>query len=189
MRLWCLSAAVATACWLGVLWPLPVLLVVAVLGWRRGRRWLVWLPLLWCYGVVQLHGGVSARLPASLEGETLAMQGEVVGLPATINEFRFGRWRYRQTLTLDVWGSSRWPGIHRIRVNAYELPVQVTADQPLALMVKLKAPVASTMSPGWMRPGGTWLRALMHGERCSRGPCKVVIRGWIVGDSGCRTGW
>ena len=68
------------------------------------------------------------------------MQGKVVGLPATVNEFRFGRWRYRQTLTLDVWGATRWPGMHRIRVNAYELPVQVKADQRLALMVKLKAP-------------------------------------------------
>ena len=140
MRLWCLSAALAAACWLGLLWPLLVLVVVAVLGWRRGRRWLVWLPLLWCYGVVQLNSGVSARLPASLEGETLVMQGKVVGLPATVNEFRFGRWRYRQTLTLDVWGATRWPGMHRIRVNAYELPVQVKADQRLALMVKLKAP-------------------------------------------------
>lgn len=140
MRLWWLSAALAAACWLGVLWPVMVLVVVAALGWRRGWRWLVWLPLLWCYGVVQLHSGVSARLPASLEGETLAMQGKVVGLPATVHEFRFGRWRYRQTLTLDVWGASRWPGTHRIRVNAYELPVRVAAGQRLALTVKLKAP-------------------------------------------------
>ena len=140
MRLWGLSAALAAACWLGLLWPLPVLVIVAALGWQRGWRWLVWLPLLWGYGVAQLHSGVSARLPASLEGETLAMQGKVVGLPATVNEFRFGRWRYRQTLTLDVWGASRWPGTHRIRVNAYELPVRVTADQRLSLTVKLKAP-------------------------------------------------
>lgn len=140
MRLWWLSAALAAACWLGVLWPVPVLVLVAVLGWRRGCRWLVWLPLLWCYGVAQLHSGVSARLPATLEGEALAMQGKVVGLPATVNEFRYGRWRYRQTLTLDVWGAPGWPGRHRIRVNAYELPVRVTAGQRLALTVKLKVP-------------------------------------------------
>ena len=140
MRWWWLSAVLAAACWSGVLWPLVVLLIVAGMGWQQGRLWLVWLPLLWCYGVVQLHGGVSTRLPLSLEGVTLAMHGKVVGLPATVNEFRFGRWRYRQTLTLDVWGASGWPGTHRIRVNAYELPVRVTAGQRLALTVKLKAP-------------------------------------------------
>lgn len=140
MRWWWLSAALAAACWLGVLWPAPVLVFVAVLGWRHGRRWLVWLPLLWCYGVVQLHSGVSMRLPASLEGVTLAIHGKVVGVPATVNEFRFGRWRYRQRLTLDVWGAPGWPGTHRIRVNAYELPVRVQAGQQLALTVKLKAP-------------------------------------------------
>ena len=140
MRWWGLSAALASACWLGVLWPAVLLFVVAVTGWRRGRHWLVWLPLLWCYGVVQLHSGVAARLPESLEGETLSVQGQVVGLPATVKEFRFGRWRYRQTLTLDLWAAPAWPGRHRIRVNAYELPVRVKAGQRLALTVKLKAP-------------------------------------------------
>lgn len=140
MRWWGLSAALASACWLGVLWPAVLLFVVAVNGWRRGRHWLVWLPLLWCYGVVQLHSGLAARLPESLEGETLSVQGQVVGLPATVKEFRFGRWRYRQTLTLDLWAAPAWPGRHRIRVNAYELPVRVKAGQRLALTVKLKAP-------------------------------------------------
>ncbi|MED5388905.1 MAG: DNA internalization-related competence protein ComEC/Rec2 [Pseudomonadota bacterium] len=140
MRLWWLSAVLAAACWMGVLWPLLLLVPLAGWGWCHGRPWLLVLPLFWCYGLLQLHQGIAAVLPGSLEGETLSLQGQVVGLPVTANEFRFGRWRVRQTLTVEVWGAARWPGRHRIRVNAYGLPVRVRAGQHLALTVKLKAP-------------------------------------------------
>ncbi|MCG8391543.1 MAG: DNA internalization-related competence protein ComEC/Rec2 [Pseudomonadales bacterium] len=135
-----LSVALATmaGCWVGVLWPLAVLLLVG-LCWRRGRGLCLLLALAYGYGALQLQWALAERLPVSLEGREITVTGHVVGVPATVTEFRFGQWRRRQTLTVMIKGPPSWPGYHRLRVNAYGLPLRVFAGDRLKLTVKLKA--------------------------------------------------
>ncbi|MEE2869590.1 MAG: DNA internalization-related competence protein ComEC/Rec2 [Pseudomonadota bacterium] len=138
MGWWIAALAMVAGCWLGVLWPLCVILF-AVLCCRRWRGWLLLPGLAFMAGVMQLQWGIGQQLPDALDGEVLPFEARVVALPQTVHEYRFGRWRWRQALLLEVSGNDAWPGIHRVRVNYYDPPQPVRAGERARIVVKLKA--------------------------------------------------
>ena len=141
MRMWLTAAAMVAGCWLGVLWPLLVLSVIAVAGvWRNRALWLVWLVLGYGFGVWQLNEGLAQRLPVELDREMIRLQGEVVDVPVTRREFRFGRWQWRQQIHMAVWGDDVWSGTHRVVLNSYGPSVLLKAGDQVLLSAELKIP-------------------------------------------------
>ena len=141
MRMWLTTAAIVAGCWLGVLWPLLVLAVVAAAGmWRCRALWLVWLIIGSGFGVWQLNIGLIKRLPADQDRAVVSLQGEVVDVPVTHREFRFGRWQWRQQILFLVWGSEEWPGKHQVVLNSYAPPVLLGAGDRVRLTAELKVP-------------------------------------------------
>ncbi|MCE7521659.1 DNA internalization-related competence protein ComEC/Rec2 [Alloalcanivorax xenomutans] len=117
-----MAAAMTVAVWYGLLWPVAVGLVLALLARRRGGSagaWL-WPALTYLYAGVMLQLALDARLPEHLNGEELVFVGRVVSLPETRGGVHYGEAGINQIARLEGRVSAppgRWPGRHRLRVS------------------------------------------------------------------------
>ena len=135
---WIAGLAMVAGVRIGVLWPLCMMLLMALL-WRPRKKALLLAAVAYTAGVWQLQWAISQQLPSNLEGQTLRFEAQVVALPQTVHEYRFGRWRWRQTLLLEVWGNNLWPGRHRLRVNYYAPPAPLHAGERGQIALKLRS--------------------------------------------------
>lgn len=139
------AAALVAAVWSGASWPLWLPLLVLAAGRAgagsrreppRSGRWactILATALAGGLGLLALEQGLAARLPASLNGETLAVRARVVDLVERQRRVRYDEPVNWQRLTLEVRlleGRGRWPGRHRVRVSAWgPLPALGAGDR------------------------------------------------------------
>ncbi|HEY5717933.1 MAG TPA: ComEC/Rec2 family competence protein, partial [Motiliproteus sp.] len=125
-----------------------LLLVGALLALAYPRlRW-VW-PLLfgWVVGCSFGQWQLAHRLPSTLEGQTLAVVGTVVGLSAQHGDF------CRFELAVERWPRPGWFTPRRLRLNWYQCEKLPLPGQRWQLQLRLKRP------HGYRNPG-TWDREL-----------------------------
>lgn len=132
-----------SATWLGTLWPLLALALLA--GWRTRKKgianaaWWWLLPLAYFVALLQLQFALSDRLPRQLEGQTLTFHAQVIGLPASRFQRRYGREVERQALTLDISNNPHWPGSHRINAVAYDELAGIAAGDLLTVALRMRS--------------------------------------------------
>lgn len=133
----------------GLLWlpsppPLGGLVVAPAVFWLARVRW--GRPVAWAlagalWALVAVHGSLSARLPAELDGADVVVRATILDLPRPVP----GGARFRaRVVTLGNGGS--WSG--RVRLSWYGDPPTLRPGQIWSLEVRLKIP------RGLLNPGG-----------------------------------
>ena len=147
--MWLFSGALAVAVLAGIALPVPLwcfpLLLLAGLLLRTASPALaagLWLLAGFLWGAAGLDQAQQARLPASLEGETLRIQGRVADIPEAPGDGAGERWHLvlDRVRPLQAEPAALWPGGHRVRLSAPAHAGDFRGGDELELDVRLRRP-------------------------------------------------